>query len=129
MAALLLVGAEREERRTEHVEPDDGDELGRARGGELAIDDDLLGGRSSATSELGRPGASDISGLVELPLPLAQRGDPRGRARAAARPGRGSVRRERHAPRREAAAPPGRGRASSERAREREGSIALPTRR
>ena len=45
VAAALLVGAEAQQRRPEHVEADDVDELGRAGGGELLVDDDLLGGR------------------------------------------------------------------------------------
>ena len=58
MAPALLVGAEAQQRRPEHVEADDVDELGRAGGGELLVDDDLLGGRPAAAAELARPGAA-----------------------------------------------------------------------
>ena len=76
VASLLLVTAEGEERRTEHVEPDDGNELGCAGGSELAIDDDLLGGGPPAASERRRPRPPDVPRLVQLPLPLAECRDP-----------------------------------------------------
>jgi hypothetical protein len=72
VAALLLVCAEGEERRAEDVEADDRDELGRARGREFLVDDDLLGRRAAAAAELGRPSAPDVPRLVELCLPAPQ---------------------------------------------------------
>ena len=72
VTAPLLVGAEAQQRWAEDVEPDDVDELGGAGGGELLVDDDLLGGRPSAAAELARPRASDVAGLVAARLPVAQ---------------------------------------------------------
>src|SRR5206468_8538596 len=62
--AALLVVPEGENRRAENVETDDRRELGRARRGELLVDDDLLRRRPSAAAELGRPRAADVAGLV-----------------------------------------------------------------
>ena len=72
----LLVVAEAQQRRAEHVESDDVDELRSARRGELLVDDDLLDGRPSAAAELARPRAADEPGRVAGGLPLAQHGHP-----------------------------------------------------
>ena len=72
VAAALLVGAEAQQRRSEHVEADDVHELRSARRGELLVDDDLLDGRPPAAAELRRPGAAHVSGLVAAGLPRAQ---------------------------------------------------------
>ena len=105
VASLLLVGAEGEQRRAEHVQADDRDELRRSGGGELLVDDDLLGGGPSAAAVLGRPGAPDVARLVEPALPVAQRQRSARRARGAGTRRRGSARRGTRAPRRGAAAP------------------------
>ena len=76
VAPALLVVAEAQQRRPEHVEPDHVDELRRARGGELLVDDDLLDGRPSAAAELAGPRAADEAGRVAGGLPLAQHGHP-----------------------------------------------------
>jgi hypothetical protein len=72
VAAALLVVAEGQQRRAEHVEPHHVDELRRARGRELLVDDDLLGRRRPAPAELARPGAPDVAGRVAAGLPAAQ---------------------------------------------------------
>ena len=71
--APLLVAAEAQQRRPEHVEADDVRELRRAGGRELLVDDDLLGGRPAAAAELERPGAADVAGRVAAGLPGAER--------------------------------------------------------
>ena len=73
VAPALLVGAEAQQRRPEHVEADDTHVLGRAGGGELLVDDDLLGGRAAAAPELARPRPADVPGRVAARLPAAQR--------------------------------------------------------
>ena len=72
VAPALLVRAEAQQRRPEHVEADDVDELRGAGGRELLVDDDLLDGRPPAAAEGLRPGAPDVAGLVAGRLPLAQ---------------------------------------------------------
>ncbi len=71
-ARTLLVGPERENRRAEYVQTDDGRELGRACRGQLLVDDDLLRRRAAAAAELGRPRAADVTGLVATRLPAAE---------------------------------------------------------
>jgi hypothetical protein len=75
VAPALRVGAEAQQRRSEHVEADDVHELGRAGGRELLVDDDLLRGRSAAAAELARPGPADVPRLVAPRLPGAERLD------------------------------------------------------
>src|SRR5204863_874947 len=77
VATTLLVGAEGQQRRTEHVEADDVGEFRCSRRRELLIDDDLLGDRPAAAAELHGPCAADVAGLVAAPLPGAQRVHPR----------------------------------------------------
>ena len=64
--------AEAQQRRAEHVEPDDVGELRRPGGRQLLVDDDLLGRGAAATAELERPRAADIARLVTAGLPGAQ---------------------------------------------------------
>ena len=72
VAGALLVVAEAQQRRPEDVEPDDIDELRRARGRELLVDDDLLGRRAAASAELAGPRATHEAGLVARRLPFTQ---------------------------------------------------------
>ena len=72
VASALLVGAEAQQRRAEHVEADDVDELRGPCRGELLVDDDLLDRRAAAPTELLGPGAADVAGVVAARLPAAQ---------------------------------------------------------
>src|SRR5512132_1683299 len=72
MTAPLLIVAEAQQRRSQHVESDDVDELRRARGRELLIDDDLLDRRTAAATELARPRTTHVAGLVAGGMPTAQ---------------------------------------------------------
>ena len=76
VATTLLVAAEAQERRTEHVEADDVHEFRRARGREFLVDEDLLDRRVPAAAELTRPRAAHVSGLVAAALPAPQCLDP-----------------------------------------------------
>jgi hypothetical protein len=76
VARPLLLGSEREDRRPEHVEPDDRRELGSAGGCQLLVDDDLLRRRAAAAAELRRPRAADEAGLVAARLPAAEERHP-----------------------------------------------------
>jgi len=69
----LLVVAEPQQRRTEHVEPDDVHELRRAARSQFLVDDDLLDCRTASASELRRPCPADEPGLVARALPAPQR--------------------------------------------------------
>ena len=72
MAPALGIGAEAQQRGPEHVETDDVDELRRAAGRELLVDDDLLNGWPAAAPERLRPGPADEAGGVAARLPVAQ---------------------------------------------------------
>ena len=72
----MLVAAEAQERRAEHVESDDVHEFRRARRREFLVDEDLLDRRVPAAAELTRPRAAHVSGLVTAALPAPQCLDP-----------------------------------------------------
>ena len=76
VTAALLVGPERENRRSEHVQSDDRDPFRRAGCRHLLVDDDLLDRGAAAAAELRRPRAPDVAGLVAARLPAAKIGDP-----------------------------------------------------
>ena len=71
----LLVGSEGQQRGADDVEADHVDELGRSRGGQLLVDDDLLDGRPAAAAEQRRPRAPDEARLVAARLPVAEEPD------------------------------------------------------
>src|SRR5947208_507480 len=75
VTSLLLLGAVRDERRPDQVHADPVDDLGRARGGDLLLEDVVLDDRGAAPTVLARPVDADPAALVQLPLPAAQEGD------------------------------------------------------
>ncbi|MFN8204895.1 MAG: hypothetical protein U0S48_20250 [Solirubrobacteraceae bacterium] len=65
-----------DDRRTDHLQADDPDELRRPSDRELVVGDELLHERRPTPAELLRPGDVDEPRLVQLALPAAQERDP-----------------------------------------------------
>src|SRR5882757_3941378 len=77
MGTFLLGGAMRDDRRPDDFNRDHADQLWRTGTRHLEVRNELLGGRPAATAVLLGPRDADEACVVDVPLPLAQHGDPR----------------------------------------------------
>src|SRR5581483_1357239 len=97
-AALLLLGAVRDERRSDQVDADPVDDLRRARRGDLLLEDVVLDDGRAAPAVLARPVDADPSPGVQLPLPVTEErdlvGERPGRTVGVGPPARRKIRRE-----------------------------------